>query len=102
MNILRKTLLAFGVSMLISIVAGFLTSEVKYFYLKPGKIKTEITKANYEMYFDKSYKWQTDYTKFTSIENIYNTQLAVIYGLVTFSVLIILISLVNNNSLKNE
>ena len=102
MNILRKTLLAFGISILSSIVFGFLNSETKYFYLQPGKAKTEITKDNYEMYFDKSQNWTGDFTKFTTKENIFNLESAIISGLAIFSILIIAISLFNKNSYKTE
>jgi hypothetical protein len=102
MNILRKILLAFGILMLISIVVGFLRSETKYFYLSPGEPKTEITKSNYEMYFDKSRKWASDYTKFTSKEKVFNIQFSIISGVTVFSILIIVISLWNKNSIKTE
>jgi hypothetical protein len=88
--------------MLISIVLGFLTSETKYYYLEPGEEKTEITRANYEWYFDKSNPWTSDYTKFTSKENVYNIQTALISGLAAFSILIIVISLMNRSPSNTE
>lgn len=102
MNIWKKILLALGISILIAITAGFITSETKYFYLTPGKAKTEITKYNYEMYFDKSIAWEFDYTKFTSKENVYNIHSAIISGLTTFSIFLILISIVNKKPSKLE
>lgn len=102
MNIWRKILFALGVSMLIAITAGFITSETKYFYLTPGKDKTEITKNNYDAYFDKSITWAGDFAKFTSKENVFNIQSSIIAGLTTFSIFLILISIVNKNPSKLE
>ncbi|MFC4232283.1 hypothetical protein ACFOW1_10300 [Parasediminibacterium paludis] len=79
----------FGVSLLIGLLSGYMSAKTKYFYLSPSKPKREITYETYKMYFDKTINWESDYTKFLTIEKVYNTQNATLFGLTSLGVLLI-------------
>jgi len=93
MDLTRKIILSLGLSILVGLSLGYLTSEQKYYFLSPRDPKREITKENYEMYFDNRQSSETDYSKFTSKETEFNIHSAVFSGLLAFSILIIGISL---------
>jgi hypothetical protein len=89
----KKLVISFGISILLGIAVGFLTSQEKYYYYSPGSQKHEITFDTYKMYFDKTHNWQADYTKFTKKEDVYNNEKAILFGLATFGFLCIILNL---------
>lgn len=108
----KKLLFAFGVSLIISTIIGFVTSERKYYFLPPNKPKREITYQTYLSYFDKTeYKVIgsrfintmtsnfSEYSKYTTEEKVYNIQYAIISGLITLGISSIILSLNRKNTI---
>lgn len=78
----KVLLLIFGISLIVGLITGYQTSEIKYFFMSSKVPKIEITKENYKFYNEKDY-WghTTEEAKYTLAENVFNTQNAIIGGL---------------------
>lgn len=79
-----------GLSIIIGVLAGFHFSEEKYFYSHPVKPKREITKETYEIRIENKNEAQY-YT--TQVD--YNVNHAVVFGLASFGVLLIIGAFIN-------
>jgi hypothetical protein len=84
-DIARKIILAFGISILIGSCFGYFLANDKYYFLHPKKPKREITKV----FFEKN-KTESDLLK---QERNYNLETAILTGLVSFGACLIVIAL---------
>jgi hypothetical protein len=88
----KVLLLIFGISLIVGLITGYLTSETKYFFMSSKVPKIEITKENYKFYnddYDGNRYYGEDMSRFTLNENIFNTQNAIIGGLSAMGLLFI-------------
>jgi len=74
-----------GISLLIGLLGGYLMSETKYYYSNK-----EITYKVYKRYFDKSINWESDYSIYTTVKKVYNTQSAILFGLTALGILLVM------------
>jgi hypothetical protein len=85
-------LLIFGISIIVGLMSGYLTSETKYYFMSSQVSKIEITQANYKFYnnnYEGNQYYGEDMSRFTLSENIFNTQNAIIGGLSAMGLLFI-------------
>jgi hypothetical protein len=82
----------FGLSLLIGLLTGYLTSENKYYYIALDSPKSEVTYGHYQRYMKEATK---DYNLGFKVEKIYNTQNAILFGLSALGGLTIIFSLIN-------
>ena len=81
-------LLIFGISINTGIISGYFTAQTKYFYMNYKVPKTEITQASYKFYNKKDYYGNTnEEAEFTLVENVFNTQNAILAGLSSMGLL---------------
>lgn len=82
---LKKIIISFGIALVIGVIAGFVFSEEKYFYLDPSTPKREITKENF-----KSFGSSPRVRK----EQVYNSSKSAIIGIGSFGGLLVILMLV--------
>ena len=87
----KVLLLIFGISLIVGLITGYLTSETKYFFMDSDVPKVEITQKNYKYYNDDDNNryFTTDMSRFTNSENVFNIQNAIIGGLLVMGILFI-------------
>lgn len=84
-------LLIFGISIIVGLISGYLTTETKYYFMSSQVSKIEITQANYKFYNDDDNNqfYGEDMSRFTLSENVFNKQNAIIGGLSAMGLLFI-------------
>lgn len=83
----RQLFIILGVSILLGITAGYITSQEKYFFYHIEHSKNEITKETFDEF------QSNDYKTYTKKEMEYNIKNALIFGLASFAVLCILLNI---------
>ena len=96
MYIIRKILFALGISLLLGVITGYITSQQKYYYLSLDGPKREITKGIYD---EIKNSYSHGYFK---KESAYNFKMANIIGLSIFGIFLVFISLINPKSKEND
>lgn len=91
----RRILLAFGVSLLIGIAIGFFTSEDKYFIMLPKEPKREIT---YENYLHLKCNINGGYSQYIQEVESYNAMNAMLFGLTAFGLFSVFLSFAKKKS----
>lgn len=86
----RYLLSCVGFAIIIGIIVGMSFPTVKYYFLSPRfETKREITKKSYEDYQTKKQYFNNDtYAKYSLVEEKFNTEYAIIYGSLTFGLLL--------------
>lgn len=89
----QKIIVFIGISLLVGLIFGYVLREKKYYYLYPGKEKTEVTKENYEN--AKNTISSIHYTEVYSEKLVFNTEKAIIGGLGCLGICFIILPLIN-------
>jgi|GEM_PF-6205189 hypothetical protein len=86
---IKRVVFSVGISIIIAVASGYFFSQEKFFYLIPGKSKSEVT--------EKLYNEEKDFdSEYLSKEVIFNTEKAFTIGLASLGVLLILSAAIKN------
>jgi hypothetical protein len=88
----NRIIISLGTALIIGVITGYSLSERKYFALSAENPKREITLAEYRSLYDDERKAET----------VYNTQQAIVIGIATFGVLLVITSVFNISWLERD